>query len=223
MTIIPFGFISGAATSVGLLPHILALVTILFIGRSSEHIWFLIVSTIGAKFLVEWMFWRRFFSSRMDSVKNLKNWRERINSALFTNPLVIFSLFVILIDFGADVMLVKQSLKTSLPPIWIFLAFVSCQAIASPILGLISDYYCRKNSMLFSIAITGLILLASMEINKAITNAFHPSLFGLDRFTTSTCMLIILCAKGLLTSTIVNAKAMIADCIRIEKDARIRV
>jgi len=216
-TIYTFGFISGIATTVGFLPHLLALAFILFSGMGPNLAEPLIVFTIGAKALGEWLFWGKFFPNRIDSEKSLKNWQSLINNDfLLKQPRIIVALFNMLVDSAMDVLLVYMALKTSIPAAWIFLAFVGCQAIAAPIHGMAADYFGRRRSALFSMIMTLLSVMAAMEINGMIESGSYIHLFGLNHFAASTQMLIVLCAKSLLTGSTVNARAVIADDIQIE-------
>jgi hypothetical protein len=212
-----FGFISGVATCVGFVPHIAALAFILSTGMDPKHANPLIMFTIGAKALGEWLFWGKFFVTRIDSEKSLKNWRSSTNNDfLLKQPSVIVALLNMLVDSAMDVLLVYMALKTPIPAAWIFLAFVSCQAIAAPIHGMASDYFGRRKSALFSMIMTLLAVMAAMEINGMIESGSYIHLFGLNHFAASTQMLIVLCAKSLFTGSTVNARAVIADDIQIE-------
>lgn len=216
-TIYTFGFISGIATTVGFLPHILALAFILFSGMNQNLAEPLIMFTIGAKALGEWLFWGKFFTNRLDSEKGLKNWRSCIkNESFFKNPSTIVALVNMLLDSIVDVVLVQMALKSSISAAWVLMALAGCQAIAAPFQGMISDYLGRRKSAVFSMVVTLLAVMASMEINGMIESGSYIHLLGLNHFAASTQMLIVLCAKCLLTGTTVNARAVIADDIQVE-------
>lgn len=220
-TIYTFGFISGIATTIGFLPHLLAIAFVLVSGMDPKYAQPLVIFTIGTKLLGEGLFWGKFFATKIDSEKSLKNWRSTVNNDLFLKqPSVIVALVNMLIDLIVDVLLIYMTLKTPVPAGWIFFAFVSCQAVAAPIHGILSDYFGRRKSALFSIVMTALAALISMDINGMTTPGTYIYLFGLHHFTAATQMLIILCAKSFLTGTFVNARAIIADCIQIETKRR---
>jgi len=73
-----FGLISGGGTALGLLPHILTLGVLLITGIPPRSVTSLIVFTVGAKLLGEWLFWTH-CKRRMDSEIKLKNWRASLN------------------------------------------------------------------------------------------------------------------------------------------------
>lgn len=215
-----FGLISGFSTSLGLLPHIATLVLLLMIGIPPRSVTSLIVFTIGAKALGEWFFWNH-CKMRMDSEPRLKNWRLAVNKSLLSQPNVIIGLIMMLIDAFMDVALINIALKTSLPPIWIFLSLLGCQALAAPIQGGLSDIVSQKKSLLFA-AIVGMIAASAvagvpLEGKVSDTSMYSTiSLLGISSFTADAQMLIILCGKGLLANLTVISKAAIAKVIKIE-------
>lgn len=216
-----FGLLSGCSTTIGLLPHIIALCFMTFFSEHPPPLIFLIVFTLGAKLLCEWVFWSGLFPKRMDLEKNLQNWRESVSNSLFIQPTVISSLLNIFVDFCVDVLLVYSALKTSVPPVWIFLGFFGSQAFAAPIQGIISDFLRPKKCLVFSLVATAFAVVLSLEIGKEITTRVtYASALGLYHFATSTQMLMVLYAKGLLTNTTVIARAAIAESIQTETERK---
>lgn len=215
-----FGLVSGFSTSLGLLPHIATLGLLLMIGIPPRSVTSLIVFTIGAKALGEWFFWNH-CKRRMDSEPRLKNWRLVVNDSLLSQPNVIVGLLMMLLDAFMDVALVNIALKTSLPPIWVFLALLGCQALASPIQGGLSDIVSQKKSLLFA-TIVGMIAASavaeiSVEGKVGETSMYSPlSLLCISSFSADVQMLIILCGKGLLANLTVISRAAIAKVIKIE-------
>lgn len=215
-----FGLISGVGTSLGLLPHILTLCLLLMMGIPPRSVTSLIVFTIGAKLLGEWLFWNH-CKRRMDSEPKLKNWRLAINESLLSQPNVIIGLIMMLLDAFMDVALVNIALKTSLPPIWVFLSLLGCQALAAPIQGGLSDIFSQKKSLLFA-TIMGMIATSAvagipLEGKVDETSMYSTiSLLGISSFSTDVQMLIILCGKGLLANLTVISRAAIAKVIKIE-------
>src|SRR5579863_2429735 len=110
------GLASGIGTTLGLLPHVLVLGTLLLIGVPPRSVASLLVFTIGAKLLGEWFFWSR-WKGGMDSEPKLKNWRLTINESLLSHPNVVIGLVMMLLDSCIDAVLVSIALKTSIPPI----------------------------------------------------------------------------------------------------------
>jgi len=215
-----FGLISGGGTALGLLPHILTLCVLLSTGISPRSVTFLIVFTIGAKLLGEWLFWNP-CKSRMDSEVKLKNWRAAVDQSLLSHPNVFVSLLMILADALVDATLVYTALKTSLPPTWIFLALLGCQLLSSPIQGILSDYFSQKKSMLFAAFIGIIAAIFSLELpihGKILDSSQFSflSLTGLSSLTVTMQMALILCGKGLLGNLTVIARAAIAEVIKAE-------
>jgi hypothetical protein len=158
-----FGLISGFSTSLGLLPHIATLGLLLMIGIPPRSVTSLIVFTVGAKLLGEWLFWNH-CKRRMDSEEHLKNWRLVVDSSLFSRNNVFVALLMILVDAMVDALLVYTALQTSLPPIWIFLALLGSQLLSSPIQGVLSDYFCQTKSILFACFIGMVAAIFSIEL-----------------------------------------------------------
>lgn len=215
-----FGLISGFGTSLGLLPHILTLCVLLMTGIPPRSVTSLIVFTVGAKLLGEWLFWNH-CKRRMDSEPKLKNWRSVINESLLSQPNVIVGLIMILLDAFMDAVLVNVALKTSVPPIWIFLSLLGCQALAAPIQGGLSDIFSQKKSLLFA-SIMGMIAASAvagipLEGKVGETSMYSTiSLLSISSFSADVQMLIILCGKGLLANLTVISRAAIAKVIKIE-------
>jgi hypothetical protein len=215
-----FGFISGISTSLGLLPHLLILFIILFTEIPPSALLFMIAFTVGAKFLCEWLFFN-FCKRRLDSEETLKNWRSVFNKSLLSHPKVIVALLVIVTDICLEITLVFMALKTSLPPIWIFIPLLGCQALSSPIQGLLSDYFSRKKSLIFALAMCFLCTVVVGEISGNIKNQAgsvfsFSNLLGLSSFTTNVQILIIICCKGLLANLTVIGRAAIAEVVKFE-------
>ncbi len=215
-----FGLISGFSTSLGLLPHIATLGLLLMIGIPPRSVTSLIVFTVGAKLLGEWLFWNH-CKRRMDSEEHLKNWRLVVDSSLFSRNNVFVALLMILVDAMVDALLVYTALQTSLPPIWIFLALLGSQLLSSPIQGVLSDYFCQTKSILFACFIGMVAAIFSIEL-PVHGKPFDPSQFsflnliGLSSFAVDIQMALILCGKGLLGNLTIIARASIAEVIKIE-------
>lgn len=215
-----FGLISGVGTSLGLLPHILTLCILLLTGAPPRSVTSLIVFTIGAKLLGEWLFWSH-CKRRMDSEEHLKNWRLVVDSSLFSRNNVFTALLMILLDVIVDALLIYTALQTSLPPIWIFLTLLGCQLLSSPIQGVLSDYFCQTKSLLFACCIGIVAAIFSMDL-PVHGKPFDPSQFsllnliGLSSFTVDMQMALILCGKGLLGNLTVIARASIAEVVKVE-------
>lgn len=215
-----FGLISGVGTALGLLPHILTLGILLLTGVPPRSITSLIVFTVGAKLLGEWLFWNH-CKRRMDSEEHLKNWRVVIDSSLFSHNNVFTALLMILVDALFDATLIYTALKTPLPPIWIFLTLLGCQLLSSPIQGVLSDYFCQTKSMLFACCIGMVAAIFSIDL-PVHGKPFDPSQFsllyltGLSSFTVDMQMALILCGKGLFGNLTVIARASIAEVIKVE-------
>ena len=215
-----FGLISGCGTSLGLLPHILTLCLLLMTGIPPRCVTSLIVFTIGAKFLGEWLFWNH-CKRRMDSEVKLKNWRAAVDQSLLSHPNVFVALLMMFADALVDATLVYTALKTSLPPTWIFLALLGCQLLSSPIQGVLSDYFSQKKSMLFAafIGIMAAIFSLELPVHGKIPDSSQFSLLsltGLSSFTVAMQMALVLCGKGLLGNLTVIARAAVAEVIKGE-------
>jgi len=215
-----FGLISGIGNSLGLLPNILTLFTLLFIGIPTGSTASLIAFTIVAKLLGEWLFWTH-CKRRMDDAPKLKQWRRAFDQSLFSHPHVFTALFMMFADGLVDATLVCIALKTSIPPIWIFLTLFGCQMLSSSIQGFLSDYFSQKKSMLFAslIGMIAIALAAEISIDGKTSEASIFSLLRLTKlslFPTSIQMIVVLCGKGVLGNLTVIARAAIAEAIKVE-------
>lgn len=150
-----FGLMSGAFTMIGLSPHILFLIFTIAT-QGPVNLFFLISTTLGAKVLIEWIFWNS-FSDRLNAIPDLKNWKTVINSSLLSHPNVGVALLAMLVDIVTDITLVYFTFKTSLPMLWIFLSLLGSQALSSPIQGFLSDCFSQKKSLVFGL-IAGLFV-----------------------------------------------------------------
>lgn len=144
----------------------------------------------------------------MDLEVKLKNWRASVHQSLLSHPNVVVALLMILTDALVDITLLYTALKTSMPPIWIFLAFLGCQALSSPIQGAISDYFSQKKSIIFALAIgiVSMVLSLELPLDGKIQEASTPI----------SLMTLILCCKGLLGNLTVISRAAIAEVIKVE-------
>jgi hypothetical protein len=215
-----FGLISGTGTTLGLFPHILILCVILITGLPTGSAASLIVFTIGAKALGEWFFWKH-CKRRMDSEVDLKNWRMAIRQDLLSHPNVFIGLLMMFGDVVVDAILLYTALKTSIPPIWIFLSLLGCQALGSPIQGVLSDYFSQKKSLLFAVVVGMMVSRLSLEIplqGKSPDESQFSILnfMGLSFFTVNIQMAFILCCKGLFGNLTVIARAAIAEVVKVE-------
>lgn len=197
-----FGLISGVGTAIGLLLHILSLCFLQLIGMQPHSTTFFVVFTIGTKIFGESVFWKLCIS-RMDKEEELKNWRSVFNGSLLSQPNVFVSLFMLFTDGLADAFLVYMALKTSIPIIWVFLSFFGCQMLASPIQGILSDYFSQKKSLLFA-ALMGLLTYVIVTRLNLDEKSKETSIY----------MLLVLCGKGLFANLTVVARAAIAEVIK---------
>lgn len=216
-----FGLISGLATAFGFLPHLITLIVVLISGMDPRGATPLILFTIGARLLGEWLFWRKFLPDRLDSEGRFRNWRSVVNQSLLSHPNVSVALIVMLGDICLDATLVYLALQTSISPIWVFLSLLGCQALSSPIQGALSDCFSQKKSLIFAL-IMGMVAGVAVgelpldgKIHAPSMYSVH-SLLGLASFTLPVQMFIILCGKGLLANLTVIARAAIAQVIKVE-------
>ncbi|MBP7074558.1 MAG: hypothetical protein KBA81_04145 [Rhabdochlamydiaceae bacterium] len=219
MSVPAFGLISGISTAFGLLPHILTLCFLLVTGIPPQSVTSLVVFTVGAKLLGEWLFWNH-CKRRMDAEPQLKCWRLVLNQSLFSHPNVVISFILMLVDGVIDMIIINIALKTSIPPIWIFLSFLGCQALASPIQGVLSDVFSQKKCLIFAniMGIIALSVVAGFPLEKAAREPYISviNFLGLSSFVPATQMLFILCGKGLLANLTVIARSAIATIVKIE-------
>ena len=197
-----FGLISGIATTIGFLPHIVALLFIAVTGDGVGATPVFILFTIGTRFLGDWLFWGKMFPKEMDTEENGTNWRSSVKNILFAQPIVIRSLIDMVIDIGVDAILIYTALQMSASPVWIFLVFTSCQAVVALIHGTI---LIKRNVRVLSLIVAAVTVTAVLVIKKI------PELSAIH-----TIIFIVLGAECLLTGTTVIAKATIAEVIRLE-------
>jgi hypothetical protein len=156
------GLRSGIYSSFAFLPHILVMF-FLYIKDIKPYLVALLVFTILSKLLAEYLFWNT-FNARIDRFVKDRN-LEVVNQSLFFHPNVLVSLGIICADTIAEGVLVLLALKTSLSPFVILLVLLGCQALSSPIQGLISDFSSRKKSLIFAMIITMIAVATMGEIN----------------------------------------------------------
>lgn len=215
-----FGMSSGVYTTFGLLPHIIFLVMILDSSISIESAVPFVIFTIGAKILGEWYFWR-YFKKRMDGEKVLKNWREIVNRSLFSHSNVASSLFMYFADAFTDGILIYIALKMSISPILVLLVLLGCQALASPVQGFLSDFFSKKDCLLFAstmgvlAAVIALGIFFDRNAQGESTNAIG-NLFGATSLTPTMQIFLVLCGKGLFANLTVIARSAIAEVIKMK-------
>ena len=213
----PFpGLKSGTCTSIGLTPHVLFLIALKILSAPLPPLAFLIMFTIFAKLLGEYFFWN--------------GWKNRVevspcdylfdvqNNTPVSPPRVIISIIAYLIDMGVEVVLIFWSSETSIAPLTVLLTLLLCQIVSSPLQGFFSDYYNRKNQLYFALGVTLIVLATMFEI---ISERFHGhspfsliNLLCLDSFAKSTCILLLLCLKGLVGNISVIARALLAEAMQ---------
>jgi hypothetical protein len=216
-----FGFISGlATTSCFLLPTIALGLVIIFDLDSKVTTTLLISFVIVTRLLGDWLFWRQMFPQEMDSENNLKDWRSSVKDIIFSHPAAIRSMLDMFIDIVTDGLLIYVALNLSMPPLWIFLAFLGCQAVVAPIQGIVVDRLDKRKCQVFFMIVTVLATVFAMGIKGSPTPGFYVRLFGLDHFTSSAQMLIILLVKWLFVGTTILGKTVIASCIQIETEKK---
>ncbi|MDN3507102.1 MAG: hypothetical protein P0S96_07730 [Simkaniaceae bacterium] len=214
-TVPPFGFISGIATIIGFLPHILFLLGVtLFHGKNITS--FFLLFTIGARILGDWIFWSQIFPRRMDSGENTEAWRSLVKGILYSKPISIGAMFDMVIDAIVDGLLLYVALKVSVYPVLVFLVFSSCQAIGAPIQGMLIFIFTKRNIRLLSVIVSAIATYAALEVGGLLHIESYENLLGLTQLGKPAAMLIILSAKCLFTGTTVIAKASIAEAIKIE-------
>lgn len=215
-----FGILSGFCTSVGLAPHILALAFFLVIGNSPP-LNFLLMFTVGAKLLAEWFFWTK-SAERLNEKNILRTRRVVPNQELLSHPNFWIPALMIFVDAISEISLISLALKTALSPALILFTFLGCQALSSPIQGAMSDYFSRKNSLLFTLIVSMLILATtgSVLLDEAHNNSplFYliNALYLLSPLTPDSQMIVMLCLKGLLGNLTVISRAAMAELIKIK-------
>jgi len=215
-----FGLISGTGTALGFLPHVLTLCVLLVMKIPPKSVTSLVVFTIAAKLLGEWLFWGH-FQRRMDSEPKLKNWRSVTNQSLLSHPNVYVALLMMFADSLVDITLVYMALKTSIPSTLVFLYLLGCQIISAPIQGVLSDYFSQKKSLLFAAFIGMLCILLSLQISPENGAKDHLSTL-ISYISMSNLTITLLCAKGLLGNLTVIARAAIAEVIKVETLEKVR-
>jgi len=210
-----FGTLSGFCTSIGLAPHLLALAVLLATGLNPPVI-SLIVFTIGAKILAEWLFWTK-SADRMSEYTGRR--RVLTNHELLSHPNVWVSLLAICIDALSEATLIFVALKTSISPPLILFAFLGCQVLSAPIQGAVSDCFSQKKSLVFALVISMVAIAAagavSLDGTTGNSTMYHLiDLLYLHPFTPAVQMILILCVKGLLGNTTVVARSVIVEVIK---------
>lgn len=212
-TIPPFGFISGLATTACFLFPAIALGALIFFGLDAKFSTsFFIILTLIVRFTGDWVFWTQMVPHELNLKKPSTNWSALIKKdALLSQPDVNKSILDTIIDFASDILLICIALKTSISPAWICFIFLGCQAIATPIQGIFIYQFNTKKYRKFSMFITALAVLVTLGIKNGGTLGFYVHLFRLDYFTVPTQILIMFCAKNLLSGIPVISKATIAE------------
>ncbi len=131
---------------------------------------------------------------------------------LFSEPVSIRAMFDMLIDLAVDVALIYMALKVA-SPAWIFFVFLGCQSLVAPIQGIIVDKRDPKNYRIFSMIITVLSLVISLQAT-GIASPTYVHMLGLDHFSAPEQMLMIIGIKNLFSATTVISKASVARCIQ---------
>jgi len=209
-----FGFMSVIANSTIFLPHALFLLGVILLHGKEAPLFFLFF-TVLARVIGDWLFWKRFFPTEMDSGENFHDWRLSVKGILTSQSAAIKSMIDLVIDAITDVALVYLAFRASAPLMWILFTFSACQAVGAPIQGMIIHFFEKQNVRIFSMLITALATFLALEIN-GITPAGYVNAFGLSYFSPSIQICIVLGAKCLLAGTSVVAKATIAEVIKIE-------
>lgn len=208
-----FVFASGIATTVGFLPHLLFL-TVIALSNVTQHAPGLIMFTMVAKLFGEWIFWSCFFNSRMNDEPSQKNWRTIVDRSFFMRPVIISPSLHMLFEGGIDMILMVMALKIGVSPVLICLVLAGSQALFSPVHGIISELISKRSHILFSMIVSFFAVMLSMEICRGASAGSYLHFFKLEYFVASTQILIVIGAKGLLSSNTVTAKAMVAEEIR---------
>ena len=210
-----FGLISGTGTALGFLPHVLTLCVLLIMKIPPKSVGSLVVFTIAAKLLGEWLFWGH-FQRRMDSEPRLKNWRSITNQSLLSHPNVYVALLMMFADSLVDITLVYTALKTSIPPTLVFLCLLGCQIISAPIQGVLSDYFSQKKALLFAAFVGMVCIFLSLQISPEKESAKDFLSTLASSISVGNLTIILLCAKGLLGNLTVIARAAVAEVIKVE-------
>ena len=176
----------------------------------------LLIFTILARALGDWLFWKRVSSSMVDSGERGEAWQFSVKDILLSKTVSVGGLVDMIVDAGLDLFLVYMAFKASSSPILIFLVLCVCQAVSAPILGIVLHLFNKRRVRLFSMVVSAVAILAALEVNGVISPESYVDLFGLFHFTKSTAILLVLGAKCLLTGITVVGKATIAEVIKTE-------
>lgn len=207
-----FGFLAGCATALGFLPHIIVMAVLVFLQHKgiTSH---LLIFTLLARVLGDWLYWVRFFPTRMDLVENMKGWRSSVREAIFFKAPSFFAIFDMVIDISMDIVLVWMAFKASASPLLTLLVFCACQSISAPIQGIMIYLFEARHVRLFSMLIGVVAVLAALEINGVISRDSFINIFGLSGLTKSTALIFVLGAKCLFTGLTIVGKDTIAQSI----------
>lgn len=212
------GLASGTATSLSLLPFTLILCFFFKADTSPDFIRSLFAYTICSRLFGEWLFWK-YFRRRMDLDPKLLGWRSIINQSLFFHPNIAAAILVMFIDSCIDAALLYIALIiTPILPIWVFLPFLGCQVLASPVQGIFSDFFSQKKSLLFA-SLMGILTVFTILIILVGKVVYDPTipLSGILHLVPSTMQLLfVICIKGLLGNQTVVARGIIAKQIKAE-------
>ncbi len=193
-----FGFVSGLATASTFLLPAIALAIVLKMDANFSLLLF-IGFFITTRFFSEWLFWTQMFPLEVGD-------EER------TTPVSIRAMFDMLVDLAVDAALIYMALKVA-SPAWIFFVFLGCQSLVAPIQGIIVDKRDPKSYRIFSMIITVLSLVISLQVT-GIASPIYVHMLGLDHFSAPVQMLMIIGIKNLFSATMVISKASIARCIQ---------
>lgn len=172
---------SGAASSIGLFPHLLFLVFIFFT-RGPAPLIFLVPTYLGTLALSEYIFWgilrsrtaTKFTPKQLFDLKE-KNyyWAAYFSELLF------------------DAILLVTALKAGWTPLNFYMIYLGCRFLSAPFQVLLYNYYLTRNaSYTLGVALQLFILFTTQQ----------PDL-----------ILYVLIMKGLLCNVISIARAQFAD------------
>jgi len=174
-------FLSGAASSIGLFPHLLFLAFIFFT-HSPAPLIFLVPTYLGTLVLSEYIFWGILKSrtSTKFTPKQLFGLREKnyFWAAYFSELLF-------------DTILLVTALKAGWTPLNFYMIYLGCRFLSAPFQVLLYNYYLSRNaSYTLAVALQLFILFSTQQ----------PDL-----------ILHVLIMKGLLCNVISIARAQFAD------------
>ena len=210
-----FGFVAGVSTAIGFLPHIIFMLFLLLLGHKGVA-FPLLLFTVFARVLGDWVFWGRLFPSRMEKIEGITGWRSIVSEELLSKASSVGAIFDMIIDASVDVVLIWMAFKASASPLLTLIVFCICQAIAAPLQGMMSVLIEKRYLRRFSMIIAAVATLVALEVNGVISHEMYIDVFGLSYFSTSSACLIILGAKCLLTGVTVFGKDTIAKTIQSE-------